>query len=354
MVWARLDDAILDNPKIAAAGPLGFALHVAAITWCCRNLTDGAIPHARVTALLDLSAVSFDEKNPCAVPGGPRSMGGDDGLDPHIVADHLVTCGLWELTETGYQVHDFLKYNPSRSEVEATRSKGRNRLAKHREKRNSNAVSNGSETGLPVPVPLREEERPSVSAEQAPLPIPVPASPEVAELEAAAKRVWQRFLDRRAAVVRGAPPRLNDKRRQQIKARLRSYDEPRVNAAVDAMLAPTSWYVQEGRTTPEMVFRSDEQLEKHEAKASAAPGLAVVESPRPANETPEARRLRRLDEIRRWKGKAPQGWTPETDEEIDLWNQGVGERWKRQAYPTAPLPASPDALDFGDGRKAAQ
>ena len=31
-MWARLDDAILDNPKIIAAGPLGFALHVVAIT----------------------------------------------------------------------------------------------------------------------------------------------------------------------------------------------------------------------------------------------------------------------------------------------------------------------------------
>ena len=53
-MWARLDDAILDNPEeIIAAGPLGFALHVAAITWCARNLTDGFIPQApRVAQLL--------------------------------------------------------------------------------------------------------------------------------------------------------------------------------------------------------------------------------------------------------------------------------------------------------------
>lgn len=125
MVWARLDDAILDNPKISRAGIFGFALHVAAITWCNRNLTDGFVPYSRAASLLDLSAVNFDTANPCAVAGGPASMSGDTGLDPHVVADHLVAVGLWTFDDDahGYWLHDFLTYNPSRESVLGKRQK---------------------------------------------------------------------------------------------------------------------------------------------------------------------------------------------------------------------------------------
>lgn len=57
MTWAKLDDAILDNEKIAKAGLVGFAFHVAAITWCARNLTDGFVPSQRVACLLDVTGL---------------------------------------------------------------------------------------------------------------------------------------------------------------------------------------------------------------------------------------------------------------------------------------------------------
>lgn len=116
MVWAKLDDEILDNPKIADAGPLGFALHVAAITWCCRNLTDGFIQRQRVRALLDFEGLSIETGRGELIVHGKDA----DAID---IAEHLVVVGLWKHDPDGrgYWLHDFLKYNPSRADVLADR-----------------------------------------------------------------------------------------------------------------------------------------------------------------------------------------------------------------------------------------
>lgn len=170
MVWARIDDQILDNPKIARAGVYGFALHVAAITWCCRNLSDGQIPYARVTALLTCDRIHFDTSNPMALPDGPSSMVGDEGLDPHTIAAHLIECGLWRRTDGGYEIHDFLEYNPSREQVDRKRGGASERQAKKRANTlsrrdsrsdfaSSHAVTHGPVTRHPDPDPdpLKEE-----------------------------------------------------------------------------------------------------------------------------------------------------------------------------------------------------
>lgn len=129
MVWAKLDDEILDNPKIAEAGPLGFALHVAGITWCCRNLTDGFIPRTRVRSLLDFGGVMWDEDNPGAVACQGVSAGGRHGADPLAIAEHLVDVGLWKHDPDGrgYWLHDFLEYNPSREKVLSERDRAKKR-----------------------------------------------------------------------------------------------------------------------------------------------------------------------------------------------------------------------------------
>lgn len=125
MVWARLDDAILDNDKIAQAGVFGFALHVAGITWCCRNLTDGFIPDGRVACLLDWSSAAGEY---LAATGSHPKAYEDAFLDNAIevgdpdgrrIADTLVAVGLWRRDDDrrGYWIHDFLEYNPSRSDV---------------------------------------------------------------------------------------------------------------------------------------------------------------------------------------------------------------------------------------------
>jgi hypothetical protein len=152
-MWARLDDAILDNPKIIAAGPLGFALHVAAITWCARNLTDGFIPKRRVAQLLDLSSLHVREAT------RPRAL---HAVTAERVADDLARIGLWHDRGAHWEVHDYLVYNPSKPEVLARRARDRTKKRKQRRGLGvSPPVSPGDSRGnlrypVPVPVPVPE------------------------------------------------------------------------------------------------------------------------------------------------------------------------------------------------------
>jgi hypothetical protein len=155
MVWAKIDDAILDNPKVAKAGIFGFALHVAGIAWCCRNLSDGQIPYSRVTALVTRDRVRFDVANPLALADGPSSAETKEGLDPYLVADHLVRCDLWRRTEDGYEIHDFLVYNPSRAETEKRREAELARQKKSRESRRESRRFYDVTLHHPVPDPLK-------------------------------------------------------------------------------------------------------------------------------------------------------------------------------------------------------
>jgi hypothetical protein len=155
MVWAKLDDEILDNPKIVRAGVFGFALHIAGIAWCSRNLTDGVIPTARVRSLLMLDRVSFDNANPLALIDGPSSSAGNEGLDALTVADHLVDCGLWVRVSGGYEINDYLVYNPSRAEVEAKRSKETQRA---RDKRSSRPPASASRPTVASMLPATREQ----------------------------------------------------------------------------------------------------------------------------------------------------------------------------------------------------
>jgi hypothetical protein len=144
MSWARLDDAILDNPKIIAAGPLGFALHVAAITWCARNLTDGFIPKRRVAQLLDLPSLQVSERTKVRIL---HAVTADD------VAADLARIGLWHDHGESWELHHFLEYNFSRAQVLHRREKALDRVNKHRHLA-CNAVTNAAVTRLPGPGPV--------------------------------------------------------------------------------------------------------------------------------------------------------------------------------------------------------
>jgi hypothetical protein len=107
VTWVRLDDGFAEHPKMEAAGPLGLALHVAALCYCARHLTDGFVPAGKVPRLLDLPAW-------------------------RKVAGTLVDAGAWDEVDGGYQLHDYLHYQPSRAEVEADRAKARDRMRRRR------------------------------------------------------------------------------------------------------------------------------------------------------------------------------------------------------------------------------
>lgn len=88
MAWVRLDESFPEHPKVIEAGPIAAWLHVRAIAYCNRQLTDGFLLHAVV-----------------------KSMNGTAS------AKVLVKVGLWKPVRGGYEIHDYLEYQPSRQDV---------------------------------------------------------------------------------------------------------------------------------------------------------------------------------------------------------------------------------------------
>lgn len=60
MGWIRVSDDFYDNDKFSEVGPLGVALHFAAMGFCNRNLTDGFFKRTR----LDFSLTSTASVSP--------------------------------------------------------------------------------------------------------------------------------------------------------------------------------------------------------------------------------------------------------------------------------------------------
>lgn len=97
MSWAKLDDGFFDHPKVLVAGEDAANLYVRGLVWCCKHLTDGAIPREALRTLT-----------------GRR--------DAAALAAKLVASGLWEMRDGGWAVHDFHDHNPTAAEVKARRS----------------------------------------------------------------------------------------------------------------------------------------------------------------------------------------------------------------------------------------
>ena len=113
MAWVKLDDKFPEHPKVVRAGPLGLALHVAALCYCNRNLTDGFIPRAAGPMLQNFFGISDIWKD-----GELRE------IEWWMIIEHLVAAGVWlELEDkSGWRIHDYLDYQPSKEQVNATRN----------------------------------------------------------------------------------------------------------------------------------------------------------------------------------------------------------------------------------------
>lgn len=105
MAWAKLDDQFPSHPKIVKAGGDAGWLHVCAICYCAQHLTDGFFPKEMVPRL-------SDRKKPLELAG------------------RLVNEGAWIDHGDEYEIHDFLRYNPSREKVLAERDAAVKRRAK--------------------------------------------------------------------------------------------------------------------------------------------------------------------------------------------------------------------------------
>jgi hypothetical protein len=105
-MWVKFDDGFADHPKVEALSSDAFRLHVMAICYAGRYLTDGCIPTAWATRRSSAEAIAELE--------GGR---------------------LWEPTDDGWIIHDYCDYNPSRSEVDRQRKEAQARKDAWRERK---------------------------------------------------------------------------------------------------------------------------------------------------------------------------------------------------------------------------
>lgn len=118
MTWVRLDDQFPEHPKVLRVGPEAAWLHVSALCYCARQLTDGFVPAPALGRLADV-------KNPTAL------------------AARLVEEGLWLLATDGWHINDYLAYNPSREKVQEQRKATAERKERWKE-RKRNGVPDAS------------------------------------------------------------------------------------------------------------------------------------------------------------------------------------------------------------------
>lgn len=130
MPWVRIDENFADHPKVERVGPLAAWLHVAALCYSSRHLTDGHIPKAKAVRLAEIP-------------------------DPAEHVSALLSEGIWVDNGTDYIIHDFLDYQPSRESVLAERSAARDRMAKRRSADRSPELP--PNTGRSSPSPSRPD-----------------------------------------------------------------------------------------------------------------------------------------------------------------------------------------------------
>lgn len=157
MGWIRISDDFYDNEKLIDVGPLGMAMWFAAIGFCNRNLTDGYIRKSKAKSLLDFDGIGIQTggNGLCGV-----GVDGDDAI--RMVIDHIVTIGLWhgqghdcdechartdggEPIRSEYLIHDYLKFQPSKAEVEEKAEANRKRVEAWREARKAERANAGND-----------------------------------------------------------------------------------------------------------------------------------------------------------------------------------------------------------------
>lgn len=161
MAWVRLDDQFPDHPKLATCGPVAGWVYVSGLCYAARYLTDGFVP--------ETIALRFA------------------GSSPEVLAN-LVECSLWDRVNGGYQIHDFLEYNPPASKVKAEREAAKERMKGNRQAKGSGSpdvrqkfTRISSEVQLPPspsPSPIQRDEGLARPPASPPPPSQEPADPE--------------------------------------------------------------------------------------------------------------------------------------------------------------------------------
>lgn len=88
MPYLRLDDNMMEHPKVDRLSDPAFRIWMKGLTYCARLMTDGLIPRRL--------ALSW---------GSLKRIG------------ELLSAGLWDEEGVGYRVHDWLDWNESRQRI---------------------------------------------------------------------------------------------------------------------------------------------------------------------------------------------------------------------------------------------
>lgn len=132
MPWVKLDDRFPSHRKVALLSDRAFRLYVSALCWSSENLTEGHITQR------ELPLVSARLR-------GVKAAAGE-----------LEAAQLWDRVDGGWEIHDFLEYNPDRAKVKSEREANAARQKAFRERKKAereakraaeeatrNATSNG-------------------------------------------------------------------------------------------------------------------------------------------------------------------------------------------------------------------
>lgn len=102
MPWVRIDENAMDHPKVAGLPDGAFRLWVEGLSYCQRYLTDGRIFARGVKTLRHYSLNRMRA---------------------------LIDGGLWERSDDGITVHDYLTWNDSREQVLFARESAKRRVS---------------------------------------------------------------------------------------------------------------------------------------------------------------------------------------------------------------------------------
>jgi hypothetical protein len=155
MAWLKLDDQFAENPKVSSLTNRSFRVHVAALCYCARNLTDGHLDSRAVNVVLAIV--------------GTRSK---------TVLQELVSSALWRQETDGYSINDYLEYNPSAEQVKDERNKAAQRMRRIRSGQRTSERSPEVTPHVrgPRPVPSPSTSNPAAAATPQHTPNPAAAA----------------------------------------------------------------------------------------------------------------------------------------------------------------------------------
>lgn len=128
MPWVRLDDRFPSHRKVALLSDRAFRLHVSALCWSSENLTEGKILDRELSVIARVRGLK-------------------------AAAGELQSAGLWDRCDGGWEIHDYLEYNPDRAKVQAERAANaaRQQAFRDRKKAELEAKRNAQRNGVTHP-----------------------------------------------------------------------------------------------------------------------------------------------------------------------------------------------------------